>query len=66
MTESIYEFVMQGLQASKGKWPAVAEASGVSLRTISKIARKEIENPGISNVEKLANYFRENPTRTAA
>jgi transcriptional regulator with XRE-family HTH domain len=65
MPESLYEFVMAQLQASKGSWPVVAESSGVSVRTISKIARREIEDPGISHVEKLAKYFRENPAQAA-
>lgn len=58
MTDSIYEFVLERLQDSKGTWSAVAIGSGVSKRTIEKIARKEIEDPGISHIEKLAVYFR--------
>lgn len=59
MNESIYEYVLRGLQASKGQWSAVAEASGVSKRTIEKIARREIRDPGVSHIEKLARYFRD-------
>jgi transcriptional regulator with XRE-family HTH domain len=59
MPESIYEYVMAELERSKGRWPAVAEGSGVSRRTIEKIARREIVDPGISHIEKLANYFRD-------
>ena len=59
MNETLYEFVMRQLQASKGRWPAVAQSSGVSLRTIRKIASKEIQDPGVSHVEKLAEHFRE-------
>lgn len=59
MTESIYEYVLTQLEASKGQWAAVAEGSGVSKRTLEKIARREVRNPGVSYVEKLARYFRE-------
>jgi len=59
MTDSIYEFVLERLQDSKGRWPAVAEGSGVSRRTIEKIASGEIQDPGVSHIEKLARYFRE-------
>lgn len=59
MEESIYEYVMSELQAAKGQWPAVADGSGVSARTIEKIARKEIADPGVSHIEKLAKYFRD-------
>lgn len=57
--ESIYEYVLDELQAAKGGWPTVADESGVPLRTLEKIARKEIQDPGVSHIEKLAGYFRE-------
>lgn len=59
MTASIYEFVLQQLKASKSRWPAVAEGSGVPLRSLEKIARQEWTNPGIQSIEKLAAYFRD-------
>jgi hypothetical protein len=59
VTESIYDYVMSQLEAAKGSWPDVAAGSGVSRRTIEKIARREIKDPGVSSVEKLARYFRE-------
>jgi transcriptional regulator with XRE-family HTH domain len=57
---SLYAFVMSELQRRKGQWPAVAAGSGVSRRTLEKIARREIADPGVSHVEKLAAYFRAN------
>lgn len=66
MTESLYEFVLEQLEASKGRWSDVAVGSGLSKRTIEKIARKEIENPGIKHVEALANYFRNGSASHAA
>ena len=62
---SIYEYVMERLQASKGTWPAVAEGSGVPLRTLEKIARREIQDPGVSQIEKLAGYFGSVPSASA-
>lgn len=56
--ESQYEFVMQQLANAKGRWPHVAEESGVSIRTLQKIARKEIQDPGVSHIEKLWRYFK--------
>jgi hypothetical protein len=55
--ESIHEYVIEQLQATKGTWPAVAKGSRVPLRSLEKIARREIENPGVQTVEKLARYF---------
>lgn len=59
MTESIYAFVLERLESVKGRWPRVAEESGISLRTIEKIARQEVKDPGVSFIERLAKYFRE-------
>lgn len=56
--ESMHEFVITNLQAVKGHWSEVADESGVSKRTIEKIARREIKDPGVSTVETLAKYFR--------
>jgi len=58
MTDSIHAYVLGQLQASKGHWPEVARATGISRRTIEKIAREEVINPGVLFIEKLANYFR--------
>jgi len=54
----MYEYVMSQLQATKGHWTAVSAGSGVSKRTIEKIARREVQDPGVSIIEKLAVYFR--------
>ena len=64
--ESIHDFVVDRLQATKGKWPKVAEGSGIPLRTIEKVARREVADPRIGTVEKLANYFREIDRKAAA
>ncbi len=53
----MHDFVLASLQSAKGRWTEVASGSGVSKRTLEKIARREIEDPGISHVEKLALYF---------
>lgn len=57
MQKSILQSVIARLQACKGEWPSVADKSGVPLRTIEKIARGEIANPGINSVQRLLNYF---------
>lgn len=59
MTESIYQYVLDQLEGHKGKWPTVAAATGIPRSTIVKIARKEVKDPGVSHIEKLAFYFRE-------
>lgn len=61
MTEPIHEFVLRCLQEKKGSWPVVARETGISRRTIEKIARQEIKDPGVSLIERLAGYFRSQP-----
>lgn len=62
--QSMYEFVLSQLQATKGNWPTVARESGVSFRTVEKIARRQIKDPGVSHIQKLADYFRACEKRT--
>ena len=56
--DSIYSYVMDRLEASKGNWHKIARETGVSERTIEKWARKTIKNPGVKNFEIVANYFK--------
>lgn len=53
------EELLKKLSASKRTWPKVAEASGVPISTLRKIAQGHTKNPGIKHVEALANYFAE-------
>lgn len=57
MEQPIFEYVLTGLERTKGRWPAVAEASGVPYKTLTKIAQREIADPGVSHIQKLADYF---------
>jgi hypothetical protein len=52
------EYVIAKLQAAKGGWPAIAEGAGISLRTLEKIARREVLDPRIGSVQTLFDYFR--------
>lgn len=54
----MYDYVLRRLQESKGARPTVARETGLSLRTISKIARREIKDPGVAQIERLNQYFR--------
>lgn len=62
--ESLHEKVITELQARKGAWRLVAKGSQVSLRTIEKIARREIVDPGISKVQALLDFCRKNPLKS--
>lgn len=56
--QSIHDFVLTHLQATKGDWPQIAREAGVSYRTLKKIATEEIVNPRVDNLQRLADYFR--------
>lgn len=58
MNEPMHDYVIRRLGETKYRWSAVAEGAGVSKRTLEKIFRKEIQDPGVSHVQKLHDYFR--------
>lgn len=66
MTESIHEFVIGRLQAMKGQWPAIARDTGISRRTIEKVARREVQDPSVRLIEQLAAYFRRGDNQKSA
>lgn len=57
MNVSIYDYVMTEIPGSGLTYQEIADGSGVSRRTIEKIARREIDDPGVSHIEKLAAFF---------
>lgn len=63
--QPIYDFVLERLQSSKGAWTAVADGAGMSKRTLEKIARREIADPGVSHIQRLADYFRSEERKAA-
>lgn len=52
------EYVITRLQESKGRWPSIADEAGISLRTLEKIARREVQDPRIGSVQILFDHFR--------
>jgi predicted transcriptional regulator len=59
MHPDLLQYVLDQLESRKGQWPAIAEETGVPYDTITKIAQGQIEDPKVSKVQRLANYFRE-------
>lgn len=58
MEKPMLEYVLERLDASRGRLPEVAEGAGISYRTLQKISQRIIRDPGVSNVQKLYDYFR--------
>jgi uncharacterized protein YerC len=61
MNESMHEYVIARLEQSKGRLPTIAAETGISVRTIEKIVRRIVKNPGVSYIERLNTYFRDQP-----
>lgn len=57
-SDDLLAYVLAQLNARRGRWPTIAIESGVPYDTITKIAQRQIEDPGVSKVQRLANYFR--------
>lgn len=54
---SLLDFVLRGLERSRGTWPEVAKVTGVPYSALSKLAQRQHRNPRLDKLEKLARYF---------
>jgi len=66
METSLHDYVVKQLEASELSYQEIADGAEMSKRTVEKIARREIEDPGVSHVEKLAKFFRKREQAAAA
>ena len=57
MNIQMHEYVLARLEETKGQWTKVSDESGVNKRTLEKIARQEIKDPGVSFIQTLFDYF---------
>ena len=57
MHDSILEGVIRDLDAARGSWPQISRDTGVPYFTITNIAQRRVENPGVQTVQKLVDYF---------
>ncbi len=55
----IYDFVMERLTNTPLTYQEVGHGSTVSKRTVEKIARREILDPGVSHCQNIAGFFEE-------
>ena len=58
METDLLKYVLAGLERTRGTWREVSRGSGVPYDTITKIAQRQIEDPKVSKVQRLADYFR--------
>jgi hypothetical protein len=55
----LYENVMKRLEATSLSYEEVGGGAGESKRTVEKITRREIKDPGVSHCENIAGFFQE-------
>lgn len=52
--ESMIDALVTRLATHRGRWPVLAEASGVPISTLRKIAQGVVKNPRVGTVDKLS------------
>ena len=55
--EPILIFVRRKLDESRGQWVEVSRESGVPYHTLTKIAQGQVEDPRVSTMQRLVDYF---------
>lgn len=61
ISRDLSAFVIEQLKRRKGEWPEISRASEVPYFTISKMVTGITRNPRVNTVQRLANYFMDNP-----
>lgn len=51
--ESMIDSLVTKLATHRGRWPVLAEVSGVPISTLRKIAQGVVKNPRVDTVDKL-------------
>lgn len=55
--DSIYKFVIRELPKHKGDFSAIAKEADVTYSWLRQVASKEIPNPGIKGIERVASIL---------
>lgn len=63
---NLHDFVIAQLAATKTQWPEISVKSGVPYSTLTKIATKQIKDPGYSKIDALARCLSSKSYRSAA
>lgn len=58
MESSELDYVLIQLQERKGSWPQIERETRLPYSWLSKLARGEINDPGVKKIERLGRYFR--------
>ena len=64
MRDQLYEYVVSGLKRRKNEWPAIAQATGLSTKTMSRMVAGDA-NSRRDTLILLAEHFEAHPAQTA-
>lgn len=56
--ENLLDYLKNKLEASRGQWPAISKATGVPYFTITNLVQGKVEDPRLSTIQRLIDYFR--------
>ena len=56
--DDLFTFVKNGVAERRGKWPELAQASGVSYSWLSKFGAGRVPNPNMRTLNKVASVLR--------
>lgn len=66
MDQPILDYVKEQLEQRRGDWPLISKTTGVPYFTITNIVQGKVEDPRISTIQKLYDYFRSPEAERAA
>jgi hypothetical protein len=55
--EQALDRVLSSLERSRGTWPVIAESTGISYYTLTKIAQRTIDRPCVEHIQQLTDFF---------
>lgn len=58
MDEPILDYVLQQLSIYNGQRRQICEDTGIQYTWLSKLAVGQIPNPGVNQIQKLYDYFK--------
>ena len=59
LDEKLLDYVRNQLESARGRWPAISKATGVPYFTITNLVQGKVEDPRLSTIQPLIDYFRE-------
>ncbi len=56
--ENMLVYVRGRLEGERGRWPAISKTTGVPYFTITNLVQGKVDDPRLSTIQPLIDYFR--------